>query len=254
MVEILQDFIPYDVSVKQALPGIAPLAPDGWITEDEAFAAQMAERDRLISEIPEKVFCDSGASLDAKNEILDQILQLLRGRPNYKVSNTDVIRPDGIRVKLNGDPLLTAGCLVQEDLCLHEKSADGEYVLTAGVLCFPSSWTLSEKVGRSLSAVHGPVVEYDENIAKRVQRLFDGIQSGRPVWRFNLLHYIRPDLYQPRKEADARRVDQDYGSGDYTRTEHQSLVRMPKTGSVLFSIHTYIIKNKPQILRPNLTQ
>ena len=249
MVEILQDYIPYDVLGKQALPGLAPLAPDGWITEDEAFVGQMAERDRLISEIPEKIFCDSGASFDAKNEVLDQILQLLRGRPNYKISNTDVIRPDGVIVKLEGDPLLTAARLVQEDLCLHEKSADCEHVLTAGVLCFPASWTLSEKVGRPLSAVHGPVVEYDENIAKRVQRLFDGIQSGRPVWRFNLLQYIRPDLYQPRKEADARRVDQDYGSGDYTRTEHQSLVRMPKTGSVLFSIHTYIIKNKPKILR-----
>ena len=249
MVEILQDHIPYDVSAKKPLPGIAPLTPDGWITEDEAFAAQMAERDRLISEIPEKVFCDAGASLDAKSEVLEEILKLLRSRPNYKISSTDVIRPDGIRVKLYGDPLLTAARLVQEDLCIHEKSTDEEHVLTAGVLCFPASWTLSEKVGRPLSSVRGPVVEYDENIAKRVQRLFDGIQSGRPVWRFNLLQYVRPELYQPRKEADARRIDQDYGSGDYTRTEHQSLVRMPKTGSILFSIHTYIIKNKRQILR-----
>ena len=243
MVEILQDRVPYDFLSKKPLPGLSPLAPGGWIIEDEAFAAQMAERDLLISEIPEKVFCDAGASLDAKNEVLDQILHLLRGRSNYKISHTHVIRPDGITVKLDGDPLLTAARLVQEDLCLHEKSGD-EHILTAGVLCFPASWTLSEKVGRPLSAVHGPVVEYDENIAKRVQRLFDGIQSGRPVWRFNLLQYVSPELYQPRCEADARKIDQDYGSGEYTRTEHQSLVRMPKTGAVLFSIHTYVIKTE----------
>ena len=64
------------------------------------------------------------------------------------------------------------------------------------------------------------------------------------MWRFNLLQYVSPELYQPRSEADARKIDQDYGSGEYTRTEHQSLVRMPKTGAVLFSIHTYVIKTE----------
>lgn len=241
MPEILQTRIPYDVSAKKNLPGIAPLAADGWLIEDEAFAGQMGERDRLISVMPERVFADAGAAPEAKQEVLDEVLRLLRSRPSYKVNPREVIRPDGVVVPLGGDPLLNAAQLVQEDLCLHERRGD-EHVLTAAVLCFPASWTLAEKIGRPLSGVHATVDEYTADISKRVQRLFDGIQPGRPVWRYNLLQYVRPDLYQPRSEADVRDVDEDYGSGAYTRTEHQALVRMPKSGAVLFAIHTYVMK------------
>ena len=241
MPEILQMRIPYDVNRKKNLPGIAPLAADGWLIEDEAFTDQMGERDRLISVMPERVFADSGAAPEAKQEVLDEVLGILRSRPSYKVNPREVIRPDGVVVPLDGDPLLNAARLVQEDLCLHEKRGD-EHVLTAAVLCFPASWTLAEKVGRPLSGLHATVDEYNADIGKRVQRLFDGIQAGRPVWRFNLLQYVQPDLFQPRTETDARSADEHYGSGAYTRTEHQALVRMPKSGAVLFAIHTYVVK------------
>tara|TARA_B110000114_G_scaffold17826_1_gene17239 strand:- start:867 stop:1730 length:864 start_codon:yes stop_codon:yes gene_type:complete len=246
MPEILQTRIPYDVSTKKNLPGIAPLAADGWLVEDEAFAGQMGERDRLISVMPERVFADAGAAPEAKQEVLDEVLGLLRSRPSYTVNPREVIRPDGVVVPLDGDPLLNAAQLVQEDLCLHEKRG-GEHVLTAAVLCFPASWRLDEKVGRPLGAVHATVDEYTADIGKRVQRLFDGIQPGRPVWRFNLLQYVRPDLFQPRSEKEARSADEDYGSGAYTRTEHQSLVRMPKSGAVLFAIHTYVVKQDDKL-------
>jgi len=246
MSEILQLRTPYDVSTKKNLPGIGPLDAEGWLIEDEAFAGQMAERDRLLSQMPERVFADSGAMPEAKQEVLDEVLGLLRNRVSYQVNPSDVIRPDGVRVPLDGDPLLTAARLVQEDLCLHEKHGD-EHVLTAAVLCFPASWTLDEKIGRPLSVVHATVDEYSINIAKRVQRLFDGIQAGRPMWRFNVLQYVRPDLFQPRRENDVRSTDEDHGSGAYTRTEHQALVRMPKSGAVLFAIHTYVVKQPAQI-------
>ena len=240
MPEILQTRIPYDVSTKKNLPGIAPLAKEGWLIEDEAFAGQMAERDRLLAQMPERVFADAGATPEAKQEVLDEVLALLRNRASYQVNLSDVIRPDGVRVPLDGDPLLIAAQLVQEDLCLHEKHGD-EHVLTAAVLCFPASWTLDEKIGRPLSGVHATVDEYDTDIGKRVQRLFDGIQAGRPMWRFNVLQYVRPDLFQPRRESDPRDSDEDYGSGDFTRSEHQALVRMRKSGAVVFAIHTFII-------------
>ena len=245
MPEILQQKIPYDVSEHKKLPGMLPLAEDGWLIEDEAYAAQLAERDRLLQVMPDKVFADAGASAEAKQEVLDEILAQLRRRPSYRVEATMVQRPDGVRVPLAGDPLLTAARLVQEDLCLHEKRG-GEHVLTAAVMCFPASWTLREKIGRPLSAVHRPVAEYDADVTKRVQRLFDGIKAGRPMWRFNVLEYVRPDLFQPRSETDPRSADEDYGHGAYIRSEHQALVRLPQTCAVLFSIHTYLIKKTAQ--------
>lgn len=241
MTEILQGAIPYAVVIGAPLPGIGPLAPDGWIIRDEAFAAQMAERDRLIRDTPALVHADAGADPAAKAEVLEQVLSVVSKRDGYVVGQGGVMRPDGIRVDLAGDPMLVAARLIQEDLCLNEKRGD-EHVLTAAVMCFPASWTVAEKVGRPLTGVHRPVTEYDADLAKRVQRLFDGIQVGRPLWRYNALRYQRPDLFQPRSERDPRQADADYQQGPYLRSEHQALVRMPSSKAVLFAIHTYVVK------------
>ena len=241
MPEILQKSIPYDVTQGKRLPGISPLAPDGWVICDEVFAEQMAERDRLLRDLPEKVCGDAGATPAAKQDVLDEVLRIIAGRSGYQMAADRVTRPDGVAVPISGDPLITAARLVQEDLLLHETRGD-EHVLTAGVLCFPASWMLHEKLGHPLTRIHAPVVaDYDANIAKRVQRLFNGIQPGRPLWRYNLLRYPTPDLYQPRSETAPRRADEDYQTGGYLRSEHQALVRLPISGAVLFALHTYVV-------------
>ena len=220
------------------LPGIAPLARDGWIIQDEAFTAQMSLRDRLIKECPELVIADAGASDAAKNEVLEQTLKIVSERDGYEVSAKGIIRPDGVCVPLSGNPLITAARLVQEDLCLHEKRGD-QHVLTAAVLCFPASWTLSEKIGRPLITIHDTVPDFDDLIARRVQRLFDGIQTDRPLWRHNVMRYLNPDLFHPRSVDVPREQNE---GGDYVRSEHQSLVRMPKSRAVLFAIHTFVVR------------
>ena len=148
-----------------------------------------------------------------------------------------------LQVALNGDPMPVAARLVQEDLCLHEKQ-DDEHVLTAGVMCFPASWTLAEKVGRPLTGVHGPVDEYDENLAKRVQRLFDGVKEKKPMWRANLLRYDDPTLHQPREEGNPRPVGTD--QSPYERSERQTLFRLPVSRAVVFAIHTVVAKVTPK--------
>ena len=61
-------------------------------------------------------------------------------------------------------PLLTLGRLVQEDLCLMQKQGDA-HVLTAAILCCPASWTLAEKLGRSMAAIHLLVQIYTPDLA-----------------------------------------------------------------------------------------
>lgn len=242
MDEILQKVIPYPAQHDADLPGIGPLDSNGWIVQDDAFAGQMRKRDQLLNNSSHLVHADAGASSDAKSEVLEQVLEILRKRAGYLVTQYRVTRPDGITIPLQGDPLWIAAQLIQEDLCLHEKHGD-EHVLTSAVMCFPASWTLAEKIGRPLSAIHNTVPDYDDNITKRVQRLFDGVQAGRPLWRYNLLRYRSPELFHPRPENCPRQADDDFGGGDYLRSEHQALVRMPKTQAVLFAIHTYLIKD-----------
>ena len=240
MREILQRAVPYDVTPRR-LPGIAPLEEAAWLWVDEAFAAQMAERARLLAERRDEVLAVTPEGEAAAQELLAFVLEWLAAHATgYRVGGEAVELPDGTVGALDrGDPMGTLGHLVQEDLCLMEKLGE-EHHLTAAVLCFPASWRLSDKIGRPLTDIHVPVPEYDEGIAKRVQRLFDGVQVGRPLWRFNALHYAEPDLFQPRARREPAAAQ---APGlPYLRTERQCVLRLPDTKACVFSIHTFVVR------------
>ncbi|AHM04866.1 hypothetical protein roselon_02547 [Roseibacterium elongatum DSM 19469] len=230
---------PWMTPVGRKLPGIAPLDMAEWLIADEAYDGQMALRDRLIAEERAHVWAEVPGCEAAAAELLAMVLAHLP--KGFSRSGDSVTRPDGVTVALASDrPLVVAARLVQEDLCLLQKP-DGaeEHILTGAVLCFPASWTLAEKMGRPLTAIHIPVAQYDAGIAPRVQRLFDGIRPGRPLWRQNALLYADPALFQPATEAHPRVTPT--VRPDYLRSERQCLLRLPETGAVVFSIHTYVL-------------
>lgn len=230
--------IPWLVPALARLPGVMPLEMGDWLVTDEVFAAQMALRDRMLAENRAAVYAMTPGAAGAGAALLALILDHLG--PGYAREPGAVIRPDGVRVALDADPpLITAARLVQEDLCLHQPGPDGEHVLTGAVLCFPASWSLDEKIGRPLSAIHAPVAVYDAQMAARVQRLFDAVRPGRPLWRQNALIYADPALHQPRREAAPRRDPPE--AWRYLRSEKQCFVRVPDSDAVVFSIHSYVV-------------
>ncbi|SLN30280.1 hypothetical protein ROJ8625_01361 [Roseivivax jejudonensis] len=236
---ILQRHLPYDPAERPRLPGIQPLS-EPWIVTDDAFAEQMAERARLIETDRDAVLAERPGARPAVLEALEAIVAALPD--GYKVAADHVVRPDDNAVALDrDDPLATLGRLVQEDVCVLERGEDAaEHVLTAAMLCFPARWRLSEKIGHPLTTIHDPVPDYDGNIARRVQRLFDGIGVGRPLWRCNELWTADPTLYQP--DPPATRPKWSREAPDYLRTERQCLVRLPQTRAVVFTIHTYMLE------------
>ncbi|MEX0328562.1 MAG: DUF3445 domain-containing protein [Ruegeria sp.] len=232
---ILQKNIPYDPLASNALPGIKPADMAEWLHRDDAFAAQMRHRSWLLANCRDEVLAMDPKALEAAQELLDMVLH--HAYPN---THGQVSRPDGVDVDIDRNrPLETLCNLVQEDLCILQKHGD-EHVLTGAILCFPASWQLSEKYMRPLIAIHDRIEPYDENIARRVQRLFDGIQPDRPLWRFNALWYHDAELFQPRSINDPREI-RDRGNARYLRSERQTLVRLPETKAVVFSIHTYVL-------------
>lgn len=239
---ILQSAIPHDLraAAAQKLPGIQPLNKLDWVTVDAVYAAQMSERARLLAHRRKDVLaCKPEAETPAR-ELLEEVLVLLKGRRDFDVRPNKVIRPDGVEVALNPTaPLETLGQLVTEDLCLLQNR-NGVHVLTAAILCFPASWTLAEKIGKPLVAVHDPVPEYDAELAGRVQRLFDGVKTGQPIWRANLLRYDDPALFHPRLEDDPRGPASPGAA--FERSERQVLWRLPKSDAVIFTIHTTIAR------------
>lgn len=236
---ILQDTMP-EGQVEAAaarLPAMRPVIGD-WLFCDDAYAAQMALRRQLLQTQEPDVYAQTQRGMTAARLFLSLVLDILPD--GFVVDGGFVMCPDGERVGLDWDaPLWSVGQILQQDVCILEKH-ESEHVLTGAVLCFPASWTLAQKIGKPLIRIHDPVDEYEDAIARRVQRLFDGVQEGRPLWRANALRYDDAALFQPRTEHDPRPVGQP--DAPYLRSERQTIVRLPSAGAVAFVIHTTVVR------------
>ncbi|MGF1501596.1 MAG: DUF3445 domain-containing protein [Paracoccaceae bacterium] len=244
---LVLDFAPYTPFMEPRTarpPGLSPIDPADWTVVLPDFAAQMAYRQALLARRREIVLAELPEARPAAEELLTALLAHLATRADYRVEPRSVRRPDGGAVALGGAPLETAGRLVAEDLVLMEAdAASGEYRLSAGFLCFPARWLLSEKLGRPLTAIHTPVPDYDETLARRVNRVFEAIRPGRPLCRVNWLVYATPEPHLPlgHEEKAGRPPPDACGAARlYLRTERQTLRRLPQTGAVAFGIKTSI--------------
>ena len=229
------------------LPGTDRCPPELWLWADEALAPQMALRDRLLRECPDDVVAMRPEAAEAATELLSEVVTWLRDRPGYVVGTSAVTRPDGVLVELDHDrPMHCVARLVQSDLCILQKQGD-EHVLSAAALCFPAHWSLHEKLGQPLGLIHQRIEPYDETVARRVQRLFDGMRAEAPLVRSNCLPDTNFELFQSgRKPSGFQRK----GDGArFVRLERQTLRRIPVSGAVVFAIHTTMVR--PDELDPD---
>ena len=237
MTRVLQRALPHapwDDSALSRMPGMRPVEGP-WIVVDDAYAAQMAERARLWRERRAAVVAILPGAGAAVEEVRDAVLASLP--PCFARDGDRVTCPDGRVVDAAGEPFAVLAALVQEDLLLLERRG-AEHVLVAGLLCFPSRWTLAEKIGRPLTRIHRPVPEYDADLAMRVERLFERARPGRPIWRANVLASPDAVLHRPEPEAAPRAT---VAPATHVRSERQTVLRLPRTGAVLFAIHTWIV-------------
>ncbi|MEM6942929.1 MAG: DUF3445 domain-containing protein [Pseudomonadota bacterium] len=228
-------------------PGVQPLASQDWIVVEGDFAEQMAAREALISTRPEIVLAALPEAEMAMQELLAEVLAHLDAQPRYRVEGAEVRRPDGATVIVDGAaPMASIGRLVADDFCLLlPDAASGEYRLVAAVLCFPARWSLAEKMGKPLTAIHAPVPNYAEGLSRRVNRLFDAIRPERPLWRANWLVYGDPVLHQPALTAEdgpAPTEGKRWSPNGpfYLRVERQTLRRLPVSGAVAFGIKSSV--------------
>lgn len=209
----------------------------------------LAEKDRLNREIPDLVFVEEPGTRDAQAELLDLLAShLLETQPAVYQRRGDVMTVAGARpVDLaapDRPPLLAAADLVADDLVLMRKGDDG-WRLAAASLCFPSSWTLSEKFGRPLQQIHNPVPGFGEGTrtAEIITRMFDNFQRGQTAVRWNWSLQSDRALYKPlsnvgRDERAAARPPRfAHGAASaFIRVERQTLRKLPVSGDIVFTI------------------
>ncbi len=229
--------------------GLVATDPDELIELDEHYREEMAERRRLLAVRHADVFAALPGSEAARREVLDVLAELLPrrfphwfGRDGDRLDNRltgegwDLARPPH-------DPLEVAGRLVQEDLCLLRLDG-GTPVLTAAVLCFPSRWSLAEKLGQPLATIHTRVPFYAERLAGPVDRLMPNLRAGKMVVRLNWGMTDDPALYAEsrkfRREHNPEVTAENAGEKIWLRVERQTLRLLPASGAVLFGIRTHL--------------
>jgi dimethylamine monooxygenase subunit A len=131
-------------------------------------------------------------------------------------------------------PLEGAALLVPDDLVILLR-LDGSWRMAAGVVCFPSHWSPSEKLGLPVAAIHGPVPRYAEELRHRVDRFLDRLSPDRPVWRRNWTIHASNELHAPRPVPTGGPVAPE---DHWLRSERQVLAALPLSGSTLFTIRT----------------
>jgi hypothetical protein len=135
----------------------------------------------------------------------------------------------------------SAPLVAEPDLALLAPDAAGEFRLRAGAVCFPSSWAVTEKFGRTLDDIHGVVPGLNPALAPAIGQFLRKLRPGAPYERANWglaatpelnLH---PALNRPRlgAELDVTRT--------WLRIEEQILAAMPATGGILFGIKIIVV-------------
>lgn len=229
MTYIPADGRPFTVSM-----GLRALNILEWIEVDANLDSELKQKRDLLQQHHEQVFAALPEGLQGSQETLEMLTQHL--------SDNHPELLDGVSVDEHMHPLEAAARLVQEDLVVMSPR-DGQWILTAACVCFPSRWDLTEKVGANLYEIHGPVPHYAERIGDATNTMFSKFTADRPVWRVNWTILDSDELFQPtghvRNAARAVPPVGEFGDVTFFRTERQTLRVLP-SGDVLFTIRNYV--------------
>ena len=200
--------------------GVRKLGDRPWLFTDKNTGRELMLKAELSNDPTKEVFLAQSGAEDASLNVLSLITE----------AGVELIKADNLH------PLERAGLSVQEDLCLVHRTSNG-WILEAASLSFPSLWKLSEKIGRNMAAVHGPVDDYPEFLEKKVNGFFDRLGQD-PVWRRNWFIHSDNTLHQPdrSKEGEPIITSNSIGEELFVRSERQTLRALEVSGWILFTI------------------
>lgn len=207
--------------------GTRSLGDRPWLVDDRS---TLELRARLLDERFDEV-CYGPESASAA---VDELVELVEAEAELDQATPE---PDSAR-SVAAEGLARLGRSVVEDFCLLRRG-EAEWELEAGVVCFPSRWRLTDKLGLPLQAVHGPVIGYDAVLADRVTSLLDRL-GDRVVTRRNWFVHPDPALFQPIRPpgGDPLVPSAEVLDRLFVRSERQTLRSLPRSESVVFTIAT----------------
>jgi hypothetical protein len=130
---------------------------------------------------------------------------------------------------------LRLGEIWEPDFLLLRPDVAGRFQLVGGCVCFPSSWSLAEKMGHPLEFIHGPVPGLNAHLGRSIDAFLAKLTPGAAWLRHNWGLSRSSELNQHPSSPRPRLDDSVTLPEVWLRVERQALVALP-VGGVLFGI------------------
>ena len=131
---------------------------------------------------------------------------------------------------------LRLGEIWEPDFLLLRPDAVGRFQLVGGCVCFPSSWSLTEKIGQPMEFIHGPVPGLNAQLGRSIDAFLTKLTPGAAWLRHNWGLSRSSELNQ-HPSRHLSRLDASVAMSEvWLRVERQALVALPASGGVLFAI------------------
>jgi len=186
------------------------------------------------------------AVLPECGELLQEFIGLIRE------TGVDPNPANVSQTESNLETVIGLGGALEPDFLLLKVGEDSSPRLLGGCVCFPSSWSLEEKMGQPLDIIHSVVPGLDDQLGERIRQFLRGLAPGvawlRENWGLSrsaeLNHH--PFRLLPKLDPSVR-LDE-----VWLRVEHQALVALPCAGGILFGIRIAVhplseVRQNPEI-------
>lgn len=208
--------------------GLRRGAPGEYFRAGAERAELCAERQRWLQQSPSTY----SALLPAGEPLLAETIRLAREWNNLSSEQMEQLAgaPNA------HDRCVQLGGMWEPDFLLLQADAAGEFQLVGGCVCFPSSWSLAEKIGHPMASIHGPVPGLNASLGRSIDTFLVRLTPGSAWLRQNWGLSRSPE----RNQHPARllpRLDATVDPSElWLRVEEQALVALPQSRGVLFTI------------------
>ena len=217
------------------------------------YADVIAERRGLLAQTPDRYAAalpGTAGLLKATTELVSRWLSQSRcPLTDHRITHRPPPPPDGEARALTAWCAETGGHW-EPDWVVLRRGEDAAYRLVAGVVCFPSGWSLPEKLGRPLDEIHDPVPGLNRSLGRPIHMFLERLPPDTVWWRDNwgmsadpaLNHH--PSIPRPRLTATARLTT------TWLRREDQLLTRLPGSSDILFGIRVSVQRLDAMVSSP----
>jgi hypothetical protein len=195
-------------------------APSEFLRNRDATGSVLAERRKWLEADPRRYARLEPAGEEAWRELSDRMAEW------------------GVATVPSGDGAHPAalGRLLEPDLLVLTRDTAGIWRLRGGALCFPTSWSLEEKLGRGLEEIHGPVPGLNAALGPSIHQVLGRLSAETTIERWNWGLAANDELNLHPVRGLPVPVPPVTLAGLWLRLEHQALIALPRSGGVMFGI------------------